>query len=172
VTVTLTGGYGDTLDWMAFAPASAPNNSYTFFTYVGAGVTTRTWTVTTPKAGGTYEFRLFRQGTFTRVATSPPVTVEPPPPPTLTVSTTSASPGQQVTVTLTNGEGGTTDWLAFAPVGAANNSYVTFTYVGAGVTTRTWTVTMPSAPGTYEFRLFKLASFLRLATSPPVSSAP
>jgi subtilisin family serine protease len=172
VTVTLTGGYGDSLDWLAFAPASAPNNSYTFFTYVGAGVTTRTWTVTTPKAGGTYEFRLFRQGTFTRVATSPPVTVEPPPPPTLTVSTTSASPGQQVTVTLTNGEGGTTDWLAFAPVGAANNSYVTFTYVGAGVTTRTWTVTMPSAPGTYEFRLFKLASFLRLATSPPVSSAP
>jgi hypothetical protein len=76
-------------------------------------------------------------------------------------------------VTLTNGLGGTTDWLAFAPVGAANNSYVQFTYVGAGVTTRTWTVTMPSTPGTYEFRLFRMASFVRIATSPPVvSTAP
>jgi subtilisin family serine protease len=171
VTVTLTGGLGGSLDWLSFAPTSAANNSYVQFTYVGAGITTRTWTVTTPLAGGTFEFRLFRQGTFTRIATSPTVTVQPPPPPTLTVSTTSAAPGQQVTVTLTNGQGGTTDWLAFAPVGAANNSYVTFTYVGAGITSRTWTVTMPATPGTYEFRLFKLASFVRLATSPPVTSS-
>ncbi len=172
VTMTLTGGLGGTTDWLAYAPTGAANNSYVQFTYVGAGVTTRTWTVT-PASAGTYEFRLFRQGTFTRVATSPTVTVQAPPPPTLTLSTSSGAPGQQVTVTLTNGLGGTTDWLAFAPVGAANNSYVQFTYVGAGVTTRTWTVTLPSAPGTYEFRLFRLASFVRIATSPPVvSTAP
>jgi subtilisin family serine protease len=170
VTMTLTGGLGGTTDWLAFAPTGAANNSYVQFTYVGAGVFTRTWTVT-PASAGTFEFRLFRQGTFTRIATSPTITVQAAPPPTLTVSTTSAAPGQQVTVTLTNGLGGTTDWLAFAPVGAANNSYVQWTYVGAGVTTRTWTVTMPSAPGTYEFRLFRLASFVRIATSPPVVSA-
>jgi subtilisin family serine protease len=172
VTVTLTGGRGGPTDWLAFAPTGAANNSYVFFTWVGAGVTTRTWTVTAPATAGTYEFRLFRDNSFIRIATSPTVTVQAPPPPTLTVDKTTAAPGEQVTVTLTNGLGNTTDWLAFAPTGAANNSYLQFVYVGAGVTTRTWTVTMPVAPGTYEFRLFKLASFVRIATSPPVTSAP
>jgi subtilisin family serine protease len=171
VTVTLTGGLGGTTDWLAFAPTGAANTSYVQSTWVGAGVTTRTWTVTTPTTAGPYEFRLFKDNSFVRVATSPTVTVEAPPAPTLTVSTTTAAPGQPVTVTLTNGLGNATDWLAFAPTGAANSSYVQFTYVGAGVTTRTWTVTMPSAPGTYEFRLFKLASFVRVATSPTVTSA-
>jgi len=171
VTVTLTGGLGGSSDWLAFASTGAASNSYLFYTYVGNGVTERTWTVTTPTTGGTYEFRLFKQASFVRLATSPPITVEPPPPPTLTVDKTSAAPGEQVTVTLTNGLGNATDWLAFAPTGAANNSYLFYTYVGNGVTERTWTVTMPSAPGTYEFRLFKLASFVRVATSPTVTSA-
>ncbi len=171
VTVTLTNGPGGTTDWLALAAVGAPDSSYVQFTYVGAGVTNRTWTVNAPATAGAYEFRLFKQATFVRLATSPKITIDAPPPPTLTVSATSASPGEQVTVTLTNGLGGTTDWLAFAPTGAANNSYVQFIYVGAGVTTRTWTVNMPSAPGTYEFRLFKQASFVRLATSPAVTRA-
>jgi hypothetical protein len=168
VTVTLTNGLGGHLDWLSFAPVGAANNSYVQFTYVGGGVTTRTWTITTPATPGDYEFRLFQNGSFTRIATSPKVTVQAPPPPVLTVSTTSAAPGETVTVTLTNGLGGATDWLAFAAVGSPNNVYVNWTYVGAGVTTRTWTVTMPSTPGTYEFRLFKQASFVRIATSAPV----
>jgi hypothetical protein len=169
VTVTLTNGLGGSQDWLAFAPVGAANNSYVQFTYVGAGVTTRTWTVTTPATPGVYEFRLFQQGTFTRLATSPPVTVQAPPPPVLTVSATSVTAGQPITVTLTNGLGGSQDWFALAATGSANNVYVQFTYVGAGVTTRTWTVTAPSTPGTYEFRLFKQGTFTRLATSDPVT---
>jgi len=169
VTVTLTNGLGGSLDWLALAATGAPDSSYLQFTYVGAGVTTRTWTVNMPATGGTYEFRLFRQGSFVRLATSPTVTVQAAPPPALSVSTSTATPGAPVTVTLTNGLGGNTDWLAFAATGAADNAYLYWTYVGTGVTTRTWTVTMPSAPGTYEFRLYKQASFVRLATSPPVT---
>jgi subtilisin family serine protease len=165
VTVTLANGPGNALDWLAFAPVGAANNSYVQFTYVGGGVTNRTWTVTAPTTPGQYEFRLFQNGGFTRLATSPAVTVQAPPPPVLTVSTTTAGPGQTVTVTLTNGLGGPTDWLSFAAVGSAENVYVTWTYVGAGVTTRTWTVTMPSTPGAYEFRLYRQASFIRIATS-------
>ena len=41
-------------------------------------------------------------------------------------------------------------------------------YVGAGVADRTWTVSMPSTPGSYEFRLFLNNGFTLLATSPPV----
>ena len=32
--------------------------------------------------------------------------------------------------------------------------YIQWVYVGTGVTTRTWTVTMPATAGTYQFRLF------------------
>ena len=56
--------------------SSAPNSSYVTFTYVGTGVTTRTWTVTAPTTPGTYEFRLFLNNGYTRVATSPTVTVQ------------------------------------------------------------------------------------------------
>ena len=168
VTVTLTGGFGGSGDWLALAPTTAPNSSYLQYTYVGAGVSTRTWTVTM-SSPGTYEFRLFLNNGYTRAATSPPVVVAQGAPPALTVSATTAAPGTPVTVTLTNGPGGATDWLAFASTGAPNNNYLQFVYVGSGVTTRTWTVSMPSTPGTYEFRLFLNNGYTRSATSPTIT---
>jgi subtilisin len=260
LTVTLANGFGGQYDWLAFAATGSSNSSYLTFTYVGAGVTDRTWTVTTPSTPGTYEFRLFLNNGYTRAATSATVTIDaaqnpapsistispastpagnpdftltvngtgfvassivnwngsprpttfvsatqvratiaaadiatvgqssvtvvsPAPgggasnaavfmatmPPVLTVSATSVAPGASVTATLTNGAGGAQDWLALASTTAANTSYVTFTYVGGGVTTRTWTVTMPSTPGPYEFRLFLNNGYTRAATSPTVT---
>src|SRR5262245_23492465 len=90
-------------------------------------------------------------------------------PPALTVSSTSVAPGSQVTVTLTNGLGGSLDWLALADASASNTTYLQWVYVGGGVTTRPWTVTMPTTPGNYEFRLFLNNGFTRAATSPRVS---
>lgn len=167
VTVTLTGGFGGTSDWLSFAPTTAPNNSYVQYTYVGAGVTTRTWTVVVT-GPGTYEFRLFTGG-YTRLATSAPITATVGTPPSLTVSTTTAAPGTPVTVTLTNGYGGATDWLALSQTGSPSTSYIQYTWVGANVTTRTWTVTMPSTPGTYEFRFYPNNSYTVAATSPPIT---
>src|SRR5207249_2367602 len=142
------------------------------WTYVGAGVTTRTWTVTMPSGGGTFEFRLFLNAGYTRAATSPAVTVTPGPPPpaaTLTVNATNVAAGASVTVTLTGGTGGSLDWLALAATTAPNTTYLQWTWVGGGVTTRTWTVTMPTSPGTYEFRLFLNNSFTVTARSPMVT---
>src|SRR5204862_402357 len=64
----------------------------------------------------------------------------------LTVSATSAAPGANVTVTLANGYAGIFDWMALALTTAPTTSYVAYTYVGGGVTNRTWTVAMPSTP--------------------------
>jgi hypothetical protein len=260
VTMTLTNGTGGPQAWLALAPTSAANGSYVTFTYVGGGVTSRTWTVTMPSTAAAYEFRLFLDNGYTRVATSPTVTVSTAintvptlqslnparvsagmgpltlsvtgtgfvpgsvvlwngssrpttyvsatqlraaipaadvatpataqvtisspapgggtsaplpvivaPPPSLTVSASTVAPGETVTVTLSNGVGGFYDWLSFAPVSAGNTSYLTFVYIGGGTTTRTWTVTAPSTPGTYEFRLFLNNSYTRTATSPPVT---
>jgi hypothetical protein len=232
-------------------------------TYVGTGVTTRTWTITMPTTAGVYEFRLFLASTYNRAATSPAVTVSASanptpaasslfpthtapggaaftlivngssfvassvvqwngaprpttlasatqlrasiaasdvassgtiqvtvqtpapgggtssaltftidPPPTLTVNTTSVAPGGAATVTLVGGSGNFGDWLALAPTNAPNTSYLNSTYVGTGVTTRTWTVTMPTTPGTYEFRLFLTSTYNRGATSAAVTVVP
>ena len=167
VTVTLTGGFGGSTDWLAFASTTASNGSYLQYTYVGAGVTTRTWTVTVT-GPGTYEFRLFTGG-YNRLATSAPVTATVGTPPTLTVNTTTAAHGTPVTVTLANGYGGATDWLALAQTGSPMTSFIQYTYVGANVTTRTWTFTMPNTPGTYEFRLFPNNGYTVAATSPPIT---
>ena len=174
VTFTLSGGPGGANDWLAFADVAAAPTSYIAYTYVGAGVTDRTWAVTMPSTPGDYEVRLFLDNGYTQVAVSPTVTVEDPPPPdpnaaTLTVDTTTATPGSTVTFTLADAPGGANDWLAFAEVGAAPTSYITYTYVGAGVTTRDWTVTMPSTPGDYEVRLFLDNGYTQVAVSPTVT---
>ncbi len=167
--MTLTNGLGGANDWLALAAVGAPDATYLQWTYVGAGVTTRTWTVAMPTTPGQYEFRLFPNNGYTRAATSPAITVANPNPPTLTVSAPTVGPGASVTMTLTNGPGGANDWLALAAVGAPDGTYLQWTYVGAGVTTRTWTVTMPTTLGQYEFRLFLNNGFTLAATSPPVA---
>jgi hypothetical protein len=169
VTVTLANGLGGSGDWIALAAAGAPDTSYVQWIYVGAGLTTRLWSVAMPTAGGIYEFRLFLNGGYARAATSPPVTVAAATP-MLTVNTTNVVAGGTVTVTLTGGLGGSTDWLALARAGEANTVYLQWTYVGAGVTTRTWTVMMPATTGTYEFRLFLNNGYARAATSPTVTT--
>ena len=75
MTATLTGGAGGYTDWLALAATTAPDTSYVRYVYVGGGVTTRTWTVTMPTTAGTYEFRYFLNGGYTRAATSPAVIV-------------------------------------------------------------------------------------------------
>src|SRR5262249_43996231 len=91
------------------------------------------------------------------------------PPPSIAISAASIPGGGSETMTLTNGAGGAYDWLALAATTAPNTSYLQYTFVGTGVTTRTWTVTMPTTPGTYEFRLFLNNGYTRIATSPPIT---
>ena len=107
--------------------------TYVQSTPVGAGVRSRTWTVAMPPAGA-YEFRLFVDSA--RAATSPTVTVASIAPPTLTVGATSVLSGATITVTLTNGVGGATDWLGFASSSAPDTSYLQYVYVGAGIVTK------------------------------------
>jgi hypothetical protein len=118
-------------------------------------------------AAGTAQVTVFSPAPGGGTSAALPFTIAPPP--VLTVSATTAASGTTVTVTLTNGLGGLYDWLAFASTTAPNTSYNTFVYVGGGITTRTWTVTMPNPPGTYEFRLFLNNGYTRVATSPTIT---
>jgi hypothetical protein len=76
VTMTLSGGVGGAQDWLTVTPTNAANTDYGTWIYVGAGVTSRTWKPPMPTTPGTYEFRLFANNGYTRLATSPTITVE------------------------------------------------------------------------------------------------
>src|SRR5205807_1946890 len=73
VTVTLANGTGNSLDWIGLFQSGTSDFSYYSFTYVGP-VTSKTVTVTPPFLG-TFEFRLFSNNGFTKLATSPSFTV-------------------------------------------------------------------------------------------------
>jgi hypothetical protein len=95
--------------------------------------------------------------------------------PALNASPTTGPPGSTLTITLTNWAGGSQDWLAIAPTGAANTTYVLpYVYVntlpGTGGT-KTWTTTMPATLGTYEPRLFLNNGFTRAATGNTITVA-
>jgi acyl-CoA thioesterase FadM len=175
VTVTLSDGPGNNLDWIALAAVGDPDTTYLEYIYVGQGATTATWTVNMPTTAATYEFRLFANGAYTRLATSPTVTVTSslpePTDPSLAVSATVVNGGDSVTVTLSDGPGNNFDWIALAAVGDPDTTYLQTVYVGQGATTATWTVNMPTTAGTYEFRLFADNGYTRLVTSPTVTVA-
>ena len=76
VTVTLTNGTGVAADWIGLARVGDPNTSYLNWIGVGAK-TTFVWRVNVPLTPNNYEFRLFSNGSYTRIATSPTVQVVP-----------------------------------------------------------------------------------------------
>jgi hypothetical protein len=92
VSVTVTNGPGNPKDWVGLAAASAPNGSFLQWKYLTnthapapPGVSAATLTFTMPPTAGVYQFRVFANDGFTRLATSADVTVSavasPGPPP-------------------------------------------------------------------------------------------
>jgi len=184
VTVQVTGGPANTTDWIALSASGSANGSYIAWQYLNGqttppaqGVSGATVTFSVPTDPATYEFRLFANNGFGRVATSGAVTVSLSPaqisvngvlPPTDVM----VQPGATVTVQMTGGPANTTDWIALAPSGSANGSYITWQYLNGlttppaqGVSGATLTFSVPTSPATNEFRLFANNGFSRLATS-------
>jgi RHS repeat-associated protein len=173
VAVTVNDVPANSGYWLTLATPGAPNTTYIAWTAVGAGAGPFVWNVTAPAYAGTYEVRLFAGGSFMKLASSSSLAVSAPPTPpqaTLNVSATGTAPGTSVTVRLASAPGGSTDWLALAAVGAPNTTYLQWTYVGSGVTSRDWTVTLPSTAGNYEVRLFLNNGYTLAAASPAVAA--
>jgi RHS repeat-associated protein len=156
--------------WLALARTGTPLTTVSKWIAVTPSSGGFVWNVTMPAYAGTYEVRFFGGG-FYQLLTSAAITVSTPPTPpsaTLVANAGRILPGSSVTVKLAGSPGAGNDWLALALVGANPNSYLQWTYVGSGVTSRDWTVTMPSTENSYEFRLFLNGGYTIHTTSSPV----
>jgi glucose/arabinose dehydrogenase len=96
--------------------------------------------------------------------------------PSLGVSTTTATPGQTITVTVANGPGHTTDWVGLYATAAADTVNLDWKYLNGtrtapatALTAASLSFTMPTTPGTYNFRLFASGGYTKLATSTTVT---
>ena len=83
--VAVSDGPANTTDWIAFYPVGAADTGYLAWQYLtgttappGVGLSTAALTFSVPVSPGDYEFRLFANNGFTRLATSTVVTVAAP----------------------------------------------------------------------------------------------
>jgi len=190
-TIVVSNGPGNATDWIGLYAAGSSDTSLVDWRYLsgttappatGASAATLTWPM--PVTAGDYELRLFANNTYQRIATSAVVTVTPAttqltingtaPPATATVVV-----GPIVSVGVTNGPGNATDWVALAPAGAADTTYVDWRYLNGattppttGVSSATLAFQTPATPGAYEVRFFVDNTFQRLTASGPLVVTP
>ena len=170
-------------DWIGLFAPSAANTAFISRIYVGCGGSPGGAAVPSgscpfPVPGnvtpGGYELRLFSNNTFTRLATSGPLTVTSAPV-TLSVSPASVAAGASATATWSGITGPTSgDWIGLYAPSAIDTAYLARVYVGCGASPSgsgaasgscPFPIPATLPPGTYQLRLFANNGFTRLATS-------
>ncbi|MBZ5556722.1 MAG: IPT/TIG domain-containing protein [Acidobacteriia bacterium] len=190
VSVAVSNGPGSTTDWVALSGSGTSDYSYIDWRYLNGatappatGLTSATITFTVPIAPGSYEFRLFANNTYSRLATSVTVNVVASPA-TLTVNgvdpptAVSVAAGTRMTLDVAGGPANATDWVGLYAAGAGDGAYLTWRYLSgtttppaSGLSSATLTFDAPTSPGSYEFRLFANNTYARLTASTTIVTA-
>jgi Calx-beta domain len=76
INVTISGGAASN-DWVSVSPVTAYDSQMTSWQFMGSSARPSTLTFTMPTTSGTYNFRLFANGSYTKLGTSQTVTVVP-----------------------------------------------------------------------------------------------
>jgi Fibronectin type III domain len=184
VTVTWSAiGNVSVRDWIGHYPAAANDGGYTTWKYTsscgqspgGVALPSGSCIFAMPAVPGIYQFRLFANETYTRLAASGMVTVGGAG--SLTASPSAVAPGGIVTVSWNNVSGAAVkDWLGRYAGGSGDLNHGDWKHTssctqspgGSANPSGSCTFTMPLSPGIYEFRLFAGESYTRLAGSAPV----
>jgi hypothetical protein len=190
VTVALTGGPGQTGDWLGLFRVGATASQWLDWKYLNGtrtrpttGLSAATVTFTLPPGGGNYEIRFFGNDTTTLLATSSTInssvaaqlTVNGVAPP----ATVTVSGGAIVTVAVTGGPAQVGDWLGLYRVGGTISQWLDWKYLNGtrtrpttGLAAATVTFTLPAGSGNYEVRFFENDSATLLATSSTIIAGP
>jgi uncharacterized protein YegP (UPF0339 family) len=175
-------------DWVGLYRQGAADTALLWWFYtstcssaVGAAEASGSCSLNFPAGAGTYEFRLFANNGYTRLATSGPVVVgsssaPPPGSPTLTATPASVPAGGMVSVAWDGVTAPTaTDWVGLYRQGAADDASVRWFYTstclgsaGTAKASGSCSLAMPSTEGTYELRLFAQNGWTRIAVSGPI----
>jgi len=184
VTVSWSGiGNASVKDWIGHYPAAANDGGYTTWKYTsscgqspgGVPLPSGSCIFAMPTAPGIYQFRLFTNETYTRLAASGMITVTGAG--SLTASPSAVALGGTVTVSWSNVSGAAVkDWIGRYAGASGDVYYGDWKYTssctqnpgGSAKTSGSCTFTMPLSPGIYEFRLFANDGYTRLAASAPV----
>ena len=191
LTVGVTNGPGFRADYVLMVPAGSAATTWSgIYQYLSgsttrpaSGVTNATLTFVAPSSGGTFEFRLFENDTWTLRATSTVVTVTAATP-MLSINGGTApvtvAGGSQLTVQVTNGPGFRADFVMMVPAGSAPTFWSgVYQYLSgnttrpaSGMTSATLTFAAPTSGGTFEFRLFENDTWTLRANSSVVTVTP
>jgi C1A family cysteine protease len=184
VTVTFNNtGTLSATDWIGLYAAGTPDTDYLDWIYDSSCTQTPgtekasgscQFTIPADLSPGTYEFRLFADDGYSRLAVSNALTVTSVTT-SLTVTPTSIARGSAVTVTFNNtGTLSTTDWIGLYAAGTPDTAYLDWIYdssctqtPGTAKASGSCQFTIPAglSVGTYEFRLFADDGYSRLEVS-------
>lgn len=182
-TVTLADGPANRTDWAGLYSTVAGDGGYMAWAFMNgsysapaAGTAGATLQFVAPATPGTYNVRWFANGSFSKLATSATITVQPAPPPSLSLSATTVARGGVFTVTVANGPANPTDWVALVPTSAPNGGYISWKFMNgitiappSGMSAAILTFVAPVTPGTYNIRFFSNNTFNLLATSATIT---
>ncbi|HSC96833.1 MAG TPA: S8 family serine peptidase [Burkholderiales bacterium] len=158
-----------TRDWIGIYQPGAPDTSYYlgWLYLTGAASGSVPFTLATSLAPGTYELRLFSNGSYSRLAVATITVVPGCTGGALSASPTSVAAGGSVTATWSAVCTPTgADWIGLYLPGAPDSAYLSYRYTtGTASGSVPFTIPTSVAPGTYELRLFTNNSLTRLAVS-------
>lgn len=156
-------------DWIGLYPSSGTANSADIAWRYTTGASSGTVSLKVPSGtppGTTYQIRLFRNDTYTRLATSGPLTVVQA---TVSVNPTSANAGDSLQVSWSGVIAPSpNDWVGLYPSPGSSNYFgIAWRYTnGASSGTLSLRVPPGTPPGTtYQIRLFRNNTYSRLASS-------
>ena len=179
----VAGGPANAADWVALYRTSTPDNAYLSWQFLN-GMTTP------PSAGmsgatllfpasspGTFEVRFFSNNTYTRLATSSPVTVTATGPgASVTPTAATVQAGTSIGFVVAGGPASATDWVALYRTGTPDTAYLAWQFLNgmmtappAGMSAAALHLPAPTVAGTYEIRFFSNGTYTRLATSSAVT---
>ncbi|HAG10755.1 MAG TPA: hypothetical protein DCK76_05080, partial [Desulfotomaculum sp.] len=130
ITVTYSGAPGNAKDWIGIYKVGAADGSYISYQYL-KGNKNGSLTFTAPNVynvpqAGTYNFRMFVNDGYTKIATSNDVVIGKQ---ICNVTAALDTSGENITVTYSGAPGNAKDWIGIYKVGAADGSYISYQYL-------------------------------------------
>ncbi len=164
ITVSWTHLPGNPADWVALSPAGSKYDVVTRWLYTGGQVAGSQVFSTGLVGAGTYVARAYAPNAYYISGESPPFTVTPNAAGTVTTDASTYTTVQTVTVSWSGLPGNQHDWIALAPDGSSDQTFVRWVYTN-GAAAGSYAFDAPASAGSYVARAFLNDTYVKLGES-------